>query len=74
MKVKIICKDGVVQTHYINPKNLSKLQQKHGHRLLVISSFWQDLARMRRLKEIEERQAMSIKVENYQIEEMIVAT
>ena len=74
MKVKIICKDGVVQTHYINPKNLSKFQQKYGPRLLVVSSFWQELDRIRRLREIEERQAMSIKVGNYQMEEMIVAT
>lgn len=74
MKVKIICKDGVVQTHYINPRNLSKLQQKHGPRLLVISSFWEDLARMRRIREIEERQIMSVKLEPLRMEELIVAT
>ncbi len=74
MKVKIVCRDGVVQTHYINPKNLSKLQQKYGPRLLVVSSFWQDLARTRRLREIEERQVVSVKLENLRMEEMIMAT
>jgi len=28
MKVKLKCKDGVIQTHYINPKNYDPLRMK----------------------------------------------
>jgi len=76
MKVKIICKDGVTQTHYINPKNLSKLQQKYVPRLMVISNCWQDRARMRQIEVMKERVTISININNLQrdMEELIVAT
>lgn len=29
MKIKLNCRDGVEQTHHINPSNISRLKEKH---------------------------------------------
>lgn len=36
MKVKLVCHDGVEQTHYINPKNLEKFQEKYGEGFKIL--------------------------------------